>query len=1133
MSVILGFFHNNNNSSSNVAASSPTDFTRPTPSKRRFSRSKSVATTTPVAPAVGQTAVDAITQKTALTKTPATPAEKESNTSTVTELKITQPFPALRLSSLSLRSKSNPRASRNGSRTPSPTTEVSPVLAPSTIITRTTSNGEGDDLTLSSICNGDYWVDSSATDESNNSAQYWPNGVTSEQATTPRITVSSFMQSMDTASGPQARSETPTSFSRRSWSPAVSRSSSPSSRDEISTKDGDSTTTVSSTSSMSAVPENSALEKIEPQKLVKSSRRNSISSVATNKKARRPLSMMFTRSAVSESMLSLGQGQSLSADNVSSPAGLRQSHKKMKDGLWDAFRTLETDYNKFQSKSSAQKAQVIRTSLLPFIRGTNQLVSTNIEPDELDRRVRVLHRWWTGLLAQLQNRSTTAVSGADRAVYLEGIAGLMSRSEWRPPQSEFAPLAQQIPKSYSSTSLASDSSRYSIEKSVLHNVKSLFTRTVIDTLAYAVDRIGQRTAPPAVIAFAGKVVAYAFFFCHGAAEVLISLWNIPPPTVRRAVQELGIGRITNMQGVFDSAVAGFPETLHPLGFSTLAATLRQLKKQTKPPLGNSVDWYGPWINRWLGRDTDLLCVFVKHYHILLCDFLPADASPTARVCAPAFILVHSHLLSIIDSAIHRQPPKPIAGTGPSLVTFDDVLAKASALPVAANRTVGENKLVVLLRDILTDQQQLCSNRCRDIISSAFSAMLVAAARKTKVFDSDACFALCDIMEETLPILNFAEKLMGNGTKYIDWAVWIDVMRKMAESDNNMTEYRLICMIYTTWGLLTEDDDRKRAVCLDWLLTPKVWDRFFCHWCPMVRAYYMRLICWRVVRFDGDDACETDQEILQTVSLRLRTSYAHHARLKEKAEKGLIAVPSTTPCLPAPGRRLIILRNDAIVPPPGVLYAENGLVTLSLNLKKAMESSTSLVSTDSPPSTPIAPTTPIEAPKAVSPAPAPAPAPAKKRWSFFRSFSFNASETATTTTPEVPDSPRSDNSRDGDSSGMSSPVTIQRKPVFKFSLEWMAQQPFSVRDKHLPPARLPATTQAYLNSIMGEVPGMVDLSDCTNLTASHWTYAGRALAEWVLVIVEYENFFERRKSEGKCGDKDVETPTLGVESLRKL
>jgi hypothetical protein len=46
------------------------------------------------------------------------------------------------------------------------------------------------------------------------------------------------------------------------------------------------------------------------------------------------------------------------------------------------------------------------------------------------------------------------------------------------------------------------------------------------------------------------------------------------------------------------------------------------------------------------------------------------------------------------------------------------------------------------------------------------------------------------------------------------------------------------------------------------------------------------------------------------------------------------------------------------------------------------------------------------------------------------------------------------------------------------------------------------------------------------------YTGRALAEWMLVVMECGSFFDRRKSEGVPGNRWVETPSLGVESFKK-
>jgi hypothetical protein len=48
-----------------------------------------------------------------------------------------------------------------------------------------------------------------------------------------------------------------------------------------------------------------------------------------------------------------------------------------------------------------------------------------------------------------------------------------------------------------------------------------------------------------------------------------------------------------------------------------------------------------------------------------------------------------------------------------------------------------------------------------------------------------------------------------------------------------------------------------------------------------------------------------------------------------------------------------------------------------------------------------------------------------------------------------------------------------------------------------------------------------------------TYAGRALAEWSMVVVECNSFIERRREEGVLGLSEVEVPALGVEGFRKI
>ena len=217
-----------------------------------------------------------------------------------------------------------------------------------------------------------------------------------------------------------------------------------------------------------------------------------------------------------------------------------------------------------------------------------------------------------------------------------------------------------------------------------------------------------------------------------------------------------------------------------------------------------------------------------------------------------FILVQAQILTALDATIHRQP-----ASDPLPITFDDVLAGADAaalaLPLPSNnsaRLMSENRLVMLMRDFISEQPS-DSHRARLTFAETFGKMMQAAARRTSIFDHNACFVLCDFMEEALTIYVRFHLVHTLESDFIDWYFWLDVCKKMLESQNSMTEIRLFALIYGAWNVITNDERRKEVMCLEWLLAEETFDKFFNHWCPMVRAYYMRLLCWRLCRDDGD------------------------------------------------------------------------------------------------------------------------------------------------------------------------------------------------------------------------------------------------------------------------------------------
>lgn len=162
--------------------------------------------------------------------------------------------------------------------------------------------------------------------------------------------------------------------------------------------------------------------------------------------------------------------------------------------------------------------------------------------------------------------------------------------------------------------------------------------------------------------------------------------------------------------------------------------------------------------------------------------------------------------------------------------------------------MAENRLIMLLRDFLSETSS-GNERARMAFGQAFVKMMQAAAKRTSLFNHSACFILCDFMEEALNVFSrFPE-----GNALIDWYFWLDVCQRILKSENTISEIRVFALLYCVWNHIASDKRRKEILCLEWLLTEENFDKYFNHWCPMIRAYYMRLLCWRICRNEGESS----------------------------------------------------------------------------------------------------------------------------------------------------------------------------------------------------------------------------------------------------------------------------------------
>jgi hypothetical protein len=482
----------------------------------------------------------------------------------------------------------------------------------------------------------------------------------------------------------------------------------------------------------------------------------------------------------------------------------------------------------------------------------------------LDRRVNILNKWWIGMLEMLNGKNNQSISGTDRPVFLEAVVGIMTRPEWRIP----FPTAQQSDGptdslKYASTSVSetSDGSGSSgsdfLVESIHHNIRNVFVQNLLSQMAFVVERMSMRHAPASLVAFCGKACAYAFFFCPGVADIMVRLWNTSPTVFRRILAENPQSRAGNMRAFTQELALSFPTALRPLAFHSHAPLLRYMRHKPEPPLNTTnISWHGPWIARWCGRDTDLFFVFVKYIHILYAEYMPPETEKARRIFAPGLLLVHAQLLIAVEDTIYKQSlHQPETTHAAAAITFDDFIESpdASASHSLAgsrnsHRFMAENRLIILLRDLLSESSAE-PNRARLLYAETFCSLLKVAAQRISLFDHNACFLLCDFLEEVISIITrYAQSIE---TELFDWSFWLEVCRQMMQSHNSLTEVRVFSFIYSIWGTWAATEGRKASLCLGFLLSEPVFYHYFNHWSPMVRAYYHRVLCWRIGRFNGD------------------------------------------------------------------------------------------------------------------------------------------------------------------------------------------------------------------------------------------------------------------------------------------
>jgi len=657
-------------------------------------------------------------------------------------------------------------------------------------------------------------------------------------------------------------------------------------------------------------------------------------------------------------------------------------------------------------------------------------------------------------------------------------------------------------------------------------------------MVFAVEKMSFRNASTTLITFCGKAIAFAVLHCPGIGAILFKQWNIDRDVFRRILAENGVEKFDKLDCISNMISKNFPAHLSCLAFTSFPRFKQCLNKQSYPgPEAYRLDFYGHWSDRWHGRESDLFYIFVRQFLILTHDYLPENHSDKQRIVAPGMLFVQAQVLVNLDATVYRNTTATNEQQFGGMTAYDEflagpdtVVASLPLLPLNSSRIMAQNRLIMLFKDTLARHRVALSDHLRAFFASTFMHILHACTISTSMYNQTACFTLCAFLEEAIVIFLSYELGSQLPINIVDGPFWTSVFSKMLQSQNTVTIIRVYALLFSIWPSFAADASRKEELALRLVLSEQIFNQGFMHWCPLVRAYYMRLICWRCGRFIVNRS-SLDDRIIRTLYERLHATWTVEvASPNISGYDGQQPVNLVFPCLPVPGRRYLIVKTET--PPNSTL------------LLSAFD--------DSLPSSPVGATSREKALIWTSPGTLATQVEEAGQESgsslrgLFRGIMGSTRKhldpgTTTRTQVESPDLdiPIGDQSSAEKWTQLDDPSIkshhLNEMPIqcFKFSLEHIGKAGSNKRGfnlRFLAP-RLPVAAQKWLDLS----PQPIQTGQIRQIRGErgiYRKYACCALAEWMLVVTECQNFIDRRKHDGVLYDEQVETPSLQVEPFKK-
>ncbi|EEB09306.1 fungal family protein [Schizosaccharomyces japonicus yFS275] len=744
--------------------------------------------------------------------------------------------------------------------------------------------------------------------------------------------------------------------------------------------------------------------------------------------------------------------------------------------ICEDWRPLCDNLSRFFSANTHQKGDILRWNILPFLR---KYASRSMPRHDVDRKRGLLYKWWVTILRTLEGIPMTATASmpvSDILACIEAIASIADRPEWR--------------------QLDTESPSYLEYQLVL-----------FDTLSY-IHGLMLRKHPPAwMYRWFARIVTICFFNLKDFAPVLLKAFRIKSSYLNELYEPVQASRLNSSDSKYeDSLFQSFPAHLRNISddiftkSSELCIPTFDVGYGRKPLVFSRA-----WLKAWSFEHHSLFFHFLGCYHSFVASRVPFQLPGKTIYRLPGYLHFHAHLAAICVTAI--QPPEHRRHSvtdhlhrrpGPHTPPVNSRLSSDFTRLRGLNDT--QDALRHLEDSLQSLLQQTTSCRQQQLrLLYTLEHVLLIIAKQANIYEVRACFSMCALAETWFHVLNS----YGHQLKF---KPWIEVCQRYIESGQTLPTVRIITFLFAVWPLLSKADAKYASI--EWILCPKIFFRLFLDWSPMVRAYFHRFVCWRLVKIEEDE-CLWKADVLFQLRHLMKFCFEEYTSYREDCLTSGRQPPSILPCTPTPSRRLVIAlykgQSRRVNQPTSEVTPEGPSDSMLPQLYAGVNAvSTSVTSS------------------------------VKRAWSLLRSTlvpSQGAGEAMISGNGYITDSISKPTVNELDFADTDKP--LRKPPMYKFIYTTCRSTPscyFTVSPRsykellqHFSQIQLPYQANCYLytsNHIVGHPP-----MDKMNLPKGFSVYTGRALVEWALVVQEFDDFYTQYRA--KNMSDFVETPDLTI------